>query len=63
MFFFSDRARSDWRYTGRATLGVRAFRIAGLSPSFNVSISRIDSSLPFYAATRTRFRFALARYF
>ena len=61
--FFSDAPRRDWRYTGRATLGVRAFRIAGLSPSFNVSVSRIDSSIDFYAATRTRFRFALARYF
>lgn len=63
MFFFSDQPRRDWRYSARATIGVRAFRIAGLSPSFNVSVSRIDSSIDFYATTRTRYRFALARYF
>ncbi len=63
LYFFSPDPRRDWRYSARATLGVRALRVAGFSPSINASISRIDSSLGYYAATRTRFRFALARYF
>lgn len=62
-FFFDPDPRRDWRYTARATLGVRALRVAGFSPSVNASISRIDSSIGYYAATRTRLRFALARYF
>ncbi|NJR79922.1 surface lipoprotein assembly modifier [Sphingomonas corticis] len=63
LYFFSAAARRDWRFTARATLGVRAWRIAGLSPSINASVSRIDSTLDYYAATRMRYRFTLARYF
>jgi hypothetical protein len=61
--FFSPEPRRDWRLNARATLGIRALRVAGLSPSFSVSVSRIDSSIAYYANTRTRFRFTLARYF
>lgn len=63
MWFFSAEPRRDWRYSGRVTLGVRALRVMGLSPSVSFSVSRIDSNLDFYTTTRGRFRFALARYF
>ena len=61
--FFSPEPRRDWRYGARVTLGTRKLRVAGLSPSVSWSISRIDSTLGYYANTRSRFRFALARYF
>lgn len=63
LYFFAPEARKDWRYSARATLGIRALRVAGLSPSASLTISRIDSSLGFYSNTRARLRFALARYF
>lgn len=63
LYFFSLDPRRDWRFSARATLGVRALRIAGLSPSVSATVSRIDSSIDYYAASRVRFRFALARYF
>lgn len=63
VLLFSPEPRKDWRYSARATLGVRAFRVAGLSPSMSLTVSRIDSSIGYYANTRARVRFALARYF
>lgn len=63
VFLFALDPRRDWRFSARATLGVRSLRVAGLSPSFSVSVSRIDSTVRYYTTTRTRFRFALARYF
>lgn len=60
---FSLEPRKDWRYTARATLGDRKIRVLGFSPQLAVSYSRIDSSIPFYASDRLRFRLALARYF
>lgn len=63
LFFFAPAPRKDWRTSLRATLGVRAFRIAGLSPSATLSVSRIDSTIDYYSTTRARVRFALARYF
>lgn len=63
LLIFSDDARSDWRFSGRATLGNRKLRLWGFSPSVSASYSRIDSSLPYFASDRLRFRFALARYF
>lgn len=61
--FFGTAPRADWRYSLRATLGVRALRVAGLSPSATLTVSRIDSTVGYYSTTRARVRFALARYF
>ena len=63
MLIFADEARNDWRFTARATLGNRKLRLWGFSPSVSAAYSRIDSSLPYFANDRLRFRFALARYF
>jgi tetratricopeptide (TPR) repeat protein len=60
---FSNEPREDWRYTARATLGNRKVRFWGFSPQVSASYTRIDSTLPFFASDRLRFRFALARYF
>ncbi|MCX8474828.1 MAG: surface lipoprotein assembly modifier [Sphingomonas sp.] len=60
---FSPEPREDWRYTARATLGNRKIRVWGFSPQVSASYSRIDSSIPFFASDRLRFRFAVARYF
>lgn len=60
---FSPEPRDDWRYTARATLGNRKIRVWGFSPQISASYSRIDSSIPFFANDRLRFRFAVARYF
>lgn len=60
---FSPDPRHDWRYSLRATVGNRAFNWKGFSPTIGVTWSRMDSTLPLYANNRTRFRFAIARYF
>ena len=60
---FSPDPRHDWRYNARVTLGNRAIRVWGFSPSVSLSYSRNDSSIAYYASERTRVRFALARYF
>ena len=60
---FSTDPRHDWRFSLRATVGNRALRFLGFSPTIGVSWSRMNSTLPLYANTRTRLRFALARYF
>ncbi|NML04917.1 surface lipoprotein assembly modifier [Sphingomonas sp. G-3-2-10] len=60
---FSIDPRQDWRYTARATLGNRGWRLWGFSPQVSASYSRIDSSIDYYRNDRLRFRFALARYF
>ena len=63
MWVFSNDPRKDWRYNLRATLGDRHIRVLGFSPQISISYSRIDSSIDYYSSQRTRFRFALARYF
>jgi outer membrane protein len=60
---FSPDPRKDWRLNARAQIGVRALRIAGFSPSIAYSYSASLSSLTLYDSKRSRFRFALARYF
>lgn len=60
---FSFDPRDDWRFSARATIGNRGWRILGFSPQISASYSRMDSSIPYYANDRLRFRFALARYF
>lgn len=63
MSFFSLDPRRDWRLNGRVTLGNRAVRVWGFSPTVSYSYNRSDSSIAYYAVERSRFRFALARYF
>jgi len=61
--FLSSKARSDWRMSGRVSLGIRSLRMFGFSPSVSYNYSNVKSSLSLYQAERSRFRFALARYF
>ena len=61
--FFSLDPRRDWRLNGRLTLGNRAVRVWGFSPTVSYSYSRNASSIAYYATDRSRVRFALARYF
>ena len=61
--FFSRDPRRDWRFNGRVTVGDRAIRVWGFSPSVSFSYGRSDSSIGYYATERSRVRFALARYF
>jgi hypothetical protein len=63
MLAFSAEPRQDWRYAGRAYVGVRSIRFLDFSPSVTYNYSRNDSSLTLYKSTRSRFSFALARYF
>jgi ribosomal protein L21E len=63
MYIFSPEPRSDWRYAARAYAGIRSVRVLGFSPSVTYNYSRNDSSLQLYKSTRSRFSFALARYF
>lgn len=60
---FSTEPRHDWRYAGRAYVGVRSIRFLGFSPSVTYNYSRNDSTLTLYKSSRSRFAFALARYF
>ncbi len=60
---FSVNPRQDLRLNARAQIGIRALRIAGFSPSVQYSFSKSLSSLTLYDSKRSRFRFALARYF
>ena len=60
---FSANPRTDWRLNGRAQLGLRSLRVAGFSPSIAYNYSASLSSLTLYDSKRSRFRFALARYF
>ncbi len=63
MPLFSLDPRDDKRFTARATLGNRKLAVWGFSPQVSVSFTRIDSSVEYYKTDRTRFRFALTRYF
>lgn len=60
---FSPDPRRDWRYNFNVTLGNRAIRVWGFSPSVSFSYGRDDASIAYYATERKRFRFVLARYF
>ena len=60
---FSTEPRTDWRYAGRAYVGVRSVRFLGFSPSITYNYSRNDSNLTLYKSSRSRFSFAIARYF
>ena len=60
---FSSKPRNDWRLNGRVTFGLRSMRVLGFSPSISYNYSSTKSSMDLYRADRSRFRFALARYF
>lgn len=61
--FFSDEARRDWRLNGRATIGYRKLRFLGFSPQVSYSYTRTATPVSIYDNRRSRFTFALARYF
>ena len=60
---FSFDPRADWRFSARATLGNRGWRLLGFSPQISASYTRTDSNIAYFSNDRLRFRFALARYF
>lgn len=60
---FGSIARSDWRFNGRATVGLRSLRMFGFSPSVTYSFNGVHSTLPLYDSKRHRVRFGFARYF
>lgn len=61
--FFSDEPRRDWRLVGRATLGYRKLRFLGFSPQVSYAYTRVATPVSIYDNRRSRFTFALARYF
>ncbi|MBB5698996.1 surface lipoprotein assembly modifier [Sphingomonas yantingensis] len=61
--FFSPDARRDWRLVGRATIGYRKLRFLGFSPQVSYSYTRTATPITIYDNKRSRFTFALARYF
>lgn len=61
--FFALEPRRDWRLNARLTIGDRAIRVLGFSPTASLSYGRSDSTIAYYATERTRVRLALARYF
>lgn len=61
--FLSAKPRSDWRLNGRVSLGLRSMRVLGFSPSISYSYSKTKSNIALHQMDRSRFRFALARYF
>lgn len=63
VYLFSDDERSDWRFDGRAYLGLRSVRLLGFSPSLTYTFNKTDSSYDLYRSDRHRVRFNLARYF
>ena len=62
-YFFSFDPRRDWRFNGRLTIGNRAIKLLGFSPTVTLSYARNASSIEYYTTQRVRVRFALARYF
>ncbi len=63
MLAFSIDPRRDWRLSGRIYAGLRTFRFLGFSPSIAYTYTLNAASLPLYQSKRSRFAFALARYF
>ena len=63
MAAFSPDPRGDWRVSGRVYAGLRSLRLIGFSPSISYTYTMNESSLPLYDSRRSRFAFALARYF
>ena len=63
MALLSPTPRTDWRLSARVYAGLRSLRFLGFSPSVSYTFTRGASSLPLYDTRRSRFDFALARYF
>jgi hypothetical protein len=63
LIVFDLKPRQDWRYNGRAYIGLRSVRVLGFSPSVTYNFSKVDASLPLYKNERHRVAFTLARYF
>jgi hypothetical protein len=56
-------SRKDWRFSGRANIGLRSIRVLGFSPSVTYTFTKTSTNVPLYRNERHRVEFALARYF
>ncbi|MGE0775835.1 MAG: surface lipoprotein assembly modifier, partial [Sphingomonadaceae bacterium] len=60
---FDPDPRKDWRFNGRANVGLRSVRVLGFSPSMTYTFTKTSTKLPLYRNERHRLEFSLARYF
>jgi len=60
---FDLDSRKDWRFSGRANVGLRSIRVLGFSPSMTYTFTKTSTNLPIYRNERHRLEFSLARYF
>jgi outer membrane protein len=56
-------SRKDWRFSGRANVGLRSIRVLGFSPSATYTFTKTKTNVPLYRNERHRLEFSLARYF
>jgi hypothetical protein len=56
-------SRKDWRFSGRANVGLRSVRVLGFSPSVTYTFTKTSTNVPLYQNERHRIEFTLARYF
>ena len=60
---FDPDSRKDWRFSGRANVGLRSIRVLGFSPSATYTFTKTRTNVPLYRNERHRLEFSLARYF
>jgi hypothetical protein len=60
---FDPDSRKDWRFSGRANVGLRSIRVLGFSPSATYTFTKTSTNVPLYQNERHRVEFTLARYF
>lgn len=60
---FDPDSRKDWRFNGRANVGLRSVRVLGFSPSMTYTFTKTSTNIPLYRNERHRLEFSLARYF
>ena len=60
---FDPDSRKDWRFSGRANVGLRSIRVLGFSPSVTYTFTKTSTNVPLYRNERHRVEFTLARYF
>lgn len=61
--FYDPDARRDWRFSGRANVGLRSIRVLGFSPSATYTFTKTSTNVSLYRNERHRLEFSLARYF
>jgi hypothetical protein len=62
-YVFSFDKREDWRFQGRAYVGLRSIKLWGMSPSIEYNYLRTDSNYELYKSDRHRVHFKVAKYF